>query len=264
MDWLTGVTESDAEHFTAQAFMTYQMQSRGIVRAEFVVDATVVAVFQPYIYGHLVKETGAEESAHWAKVNRLPLARGRYEGRDVSIAYLPVGAPAAVMYLEALAVLGARNVIAVGAAGSLQEYAPTGSAVLPVSAVREEGTSYHYQPSEVAAVPDAEALVALRTACAEGGVVPHEGPAWTTDAPFRELTSKVRRHAAAGVVAVDMEASALFIVGATRGVRVGSLFVVSDELFHPWAPAFFDRAYRQSANRIAECALTAAVRLGES
>jgi purine-nucleoside phosphorylase len=73
------------------------------------------------------------------------------------------------------------------------------------------------------------------------------------------MTSKVRRMAAQGVVAVDMEASAFYIVGAMRGLRVASLFIVSDELFHPWRPGFFDRSFRDSAMQIAECALDAVV-----
>lgn len=256
-DWLADVPEDAEEHFTARAFINYQLDARGLSVADLNVQPSVVVCFQPFIYAHLVRAADASESEPWAKFNRLPIARGRSRDQSVSIAQFPVGAPAAVMYLEAIAVGGARRVVAVGAAGSLQEHAPIGSAVLPTAALREEGTSYHYRPPEVAALPDAGLVDALREACRSRSVPAHEGTAWTTDAPFRELTTKVRRLAAEGVVAVDMEASALFIVGAMRGLRVASLFVISDELFHPWRPAFFDRAYRGAAGRIAECALAA-------
>ena len=263
MDWLADIPENDAEHFTASAFVNYMLNSRGLTLADVGVRPTVIVTFQPYIYQHLVRVTQAEEPPVWGQLNRLPLAHGRFGGREVSINQLPVGAPAAVINLEVLAVGGARDVMAVGAAGSLQEYAPIGAAVLPTSALREEGTSYHYRPPDVPATPDPELVAALRAACGERGLIAHEGPIWTTDAPFRELTSKVRRMAANGIIAVDMEASALYIVGAVRGMRVASLFVVSDELFHPWAPGFFNRTYRNAANTIAECALAAAVRMGE-
>lgn len=259
MDWLTDVVEDDAEHFTAAAFLTYQLSARGLTLAELGVAPTVIVAFQPYIYQHLVDQCGATESPAWSKLNRFPLASGAYAGQPLSVAQLPVGAPAAVMYLETLAIGGARSVIAVGAAGSLSAAAPIASAILPTSAIREEGTSYHYAPPGLPALPDAALVGALRRACASRSVTAHEGPVWTTDAPFRELTNRVRRHAAAGVLAVDMEASALFIVGARRGLRVASLFVVSDELFHPWAPAFFDADYRAAADTLAECALAAAV-----
>lgn len=261
MDWLPDSAESDAEHFTAQAFLAYQLQSRGITAADLGVRGAVVVAFQPYIYTTLVRVAGAVQSEAWDRINRLPIAHGAHHGVPVSIAQLPVGAPAAVMYLESLIVGGATTIIAVGAAGSLTDRAPIGAAVIPTDALREEGTSFHYQPAAAMARPDPAALAAVRGACAVGGVAAIEGRVWTTDAPYRELTSKVERYARAGVVAVDMEASALFIVAAMRGVRLASLFVVSDELFHPWTPAFFDRSYRVAADRIAGCALEAATRL---
>ena len=261
MHWLDGAAEDDAEHFTAHAFLNYALGSRGLTFADLAVRSTVVATFQPYLYTHLVMATKAEEAEAWGQLHRFPLAHGAYQGHDISIASMPVGAPPAVMYLEMLAAGGVRTLLAVGAAGSLQEYAPIGAAMLPTSAIREEGTSYHYQPPDTPALPDADAVGALRAACAARSLIAHEGPVWTTDAPFRELTSKVRRLAAGGVLAVDMEASALFIVGAMRGVQLASLFVVSDELFHPWSPAFFDRSFRRLANTVAECALDAAVEL---
>jgi uridine phosphorylase len=179
----------------------------------------------------------------------------------VSVVRLPIGAPAVASNSSCATVAGARTLIAVGAAGSLQERAPVGACVLPTSAIREEGTSYHYRPPAVEALPDSAALEALRATCSASGVIAHEGRAWTTDAPYRELSSKVRRFAEAGVLAVDMEASALFVVGPMRGVRVASLFIVSDELFHPWRPAFYDRGYRDAALRIASCALDGLTRM---
>lgn len=261
IDWLAGVAEDEEEHFTARAFLNYQLGVRGVTLADLHVEPRVVITFQPFIYAHLVRVTGASESETWKKVlaDRLPLSRGRFRDTDVTVALFPVGAPAAVTFLEQLAIGGARSIVAVGSAGSLQEYAPLGAAVLPTSAIREEGTSYHYRPPGIEAVPDADLVAALRDTCAGRGVIAHEGPVWTTDAPFREMTSKVRRMTGEGVVAVDMEASALYIVGTMRGLHVASLFIVSDELFHPWRPGFFDRAYRDCAARIAECALDAVV-----
>jgi uridine phosphorylase len=261
-DWLAGVEENDEEHFTAQALLNYQLNARGLTLDDLRVQPRLLITFQPHIYRHALAVTSAAENEHWNRLhNHLLLAHGRYRDTPVSIARLPVGAPAAVMTLESLVIGGARAAIAVGSAGSLQEEAPLGAAVLPTAAIREEGTSYHYRPPGEPALPDASAVTALRDACAAHGVIPHEGAVWTTDAPFRELTSKVRRLAAEGVVAVDMEASALFVVGATRGLRVGSLFIISDELFHPWNPGFFDRSYRDASARITESALDALARL---
>jgi uridine phosphorylase len=79
---------------------------------------------------------------------------------------------------------GARSIVAVGSAGSLLEHAPLGAAVLPTSAIREEGTSYHYRQPDVEALPDAALVDTLRDACVRHGVIAHEGRVWTTDAPL--------------------------------------------------------------------------------
>ena len=91
--------------------------------------------------------------------------------------------------------------------------------------------------------------------CRQRGVEPHIGLNWTTDAPFREMRGKVERFSARGVVSVDMEASAMFVLGQLRGVEVASLFIVSDELFHPWRPAFADEGYLRSVALAAEIAV---------
>lgn len=259
MNWLADVPEDDAEHFTAQAAMNYFLSVAGRTLDDVAVSPAIVITWQQVIFHHLVSRTGAENADSWMELNRCTLAHGRMDGRDVTIVLMPIGAPQSVTILEYLAIGGARTVVAVGAAGSLQDYAPIGAAVVPVRAIREEGTSYHYAPPETPALPDAGLVAELQAACREAGMIPHSGPVWTTDAPFRELTSKVRRFAADGVVAVDMEASALYVVGAQKGVRIASLLVVSDELFHPWTPAFRDRGYRLAARRIADVALKVAL-----
>ena len=257
MNWLEDLPENAEEHFTAQASLTYQLDARGLTLADLEVQPRAVLTFQPFIYRHLLRVTGAREVERWHDLHRYPKAVGAIAGRDVSVVLLPIGAPAAVLHLEMLKIGGLQAAVAVGAAGSLQEYAPVGAAVLPTEAIREEGTSYHYRRPEVPALPDGELLESLRGTLREKGMIAHEGRVWTTDAPFRELTSKVRRLADAGVVAVDMEASGLFIVGAMREVRIASAFIISDELFHPWRPAFHDRDYRRAAATIAECAARA-------
>lgn len=259
-EWTEGASRRAEVHRSPQAFLSFQLESHGLGHGDVQVAPRVVMTFQSYIYTHLVRLTSASRSEGWHKLlDELPVAHGNYLGTDVTVGQLPIGAPAAVLFLEQFAVCGARSLVAVGAAGSLQRAVPNGSAVLPTHALRQEGTSYHYQPGEVEAAPDGGLLASLREACVRRGVNAREGIVWTTDAPFREVPDEVQRLAGRDVLTVDMEASALFVVGAMRNLRVASLFIVSDELFHPWIPASFDHAYRASAARLAECALDAVV-----
>lgn len=176
----------------------------------------------------------------------------------MSVILLPVGAPWAIFLCEQMIAVGARAIIAAGAAGSLREHAPVGSLVVPTSAIREEGTSYHYAPPEFEAVPSRELAAALAQGCEDHGVEAFQGVNWTTDAPFREMRTKVQRFSARGVVSVDMEASAMFVLGRLRQVEVASLFIVSDELFHPWKPAFQEPGYLERVELAAEVAVSTA------
>src|SRR5207237_358708 len=68
-------------------------------------------------------------------------------GRSVGVGLLPIGAPAAVLYLELTIARGVRNVFVCGSAGSLQPHIPIGSVVVVTGAEREDGTSHHYLPA---------------------------------------------------------------------------------------------------------------------
>jgi purine-nucleoside phosphorylase len=78
-------------------------------------------------------------------------------------------------------------------------------------------------------------------ACTAEGVCARAGAVWTTDAVFRETRDEVTRHQRNGVLAVEMECSALFTVGGFRGIEVAALLVVSDDLSSlTWRPGFKD------------------------
>ena len=151
------------------------------------------------------------------------------------------GAPATVIALEHVAALGVDTVLSIGFAGGLSEAAEVGDVVLLTHAIRDEGTSYHYAPADVPARPDDALTVALGRTLVEAGLPHRPGGAWTTDAPYRETEAEVQRYRAEGVSVVEMEASALFVVGAALGVRIASAVVVSDLLGGgDWDPRFHD------------------------
>lgn len=147
----------------------------------------------------------------------------------------PIGAPAATAVLEELACLGAREIWFLGYAGSLCEEWPIGTVVALDGAWSDEGTSRHYG-REGLGLPDGDLLTVLRQRPPD---LP-AGTGWTTDAIYRETPEKIRAYQERGASLVDMEASAFFHVGASLGLRVAGLMVVSDELYHPWAPGFRD------------------------
>jgi uridine phosphorylase len=175
-----------------------------------------------------------------------------------------IGAPAAVVVLEELIALGAREFISIGTAGCLQPRCAFGQAVVCTGAIRDEGVSHHYAPAGKLAWPS-PALTARLTgaltadALTAGGSAPEAGLAWTIDAPYRETIAEARSYQAEGVVCVEMEAAALFTVGAYRGVDVAAAFVVSDHLLAEdrWTHAFGSQALRDGEVGLLDAALRA-------
>jgi purine-nucleoside phosphorylase len=208
-----------------------------------------------------VSKAGARE----IRVNDFGLYRV-YETRDApgSRARLTVtgpflGAPQAVIGLEKMIASGASRVWAVGWCGSLQEDLRVGDLVLPLSAVSEEGTSRHYPLPGRAVEADPSLVESVRNCLDRRGLRADTGRVWTTDAPYRETRAKVERLKEQGVLAVDMEFSALLKVAAFRGVKLASLMVVSDELFTgEWRPGFSSRRLKDSSRLLLEVALEAA------
>jgi uridine phosphorylase len=155
-----------------------------------------------------------------------------------------VGAPYAAMVAETLIAWGARTILFIGWCGAVSPLLGIGDLVVPTAAVIDEGTSPHYTVGATAACPSEPLMRQVAEACAAAGVAPRAGTVWTTDAVFRETRDEVARHQQDGVLAVEMECSALFTVGCFRGIEVAALLVVSDDLSSlTWRPGFKDPAF---------------------
>ncbi|NWF53187.1 MAG: nucleoside phosphorylase [Syntrophaceae bacterium] len=152
-------------------------------------------------------------------------------GRKISVFGTPLGAPHAAIMLERLIAMGARKILCFGCCGSLQQQLGVGSLVVPTEAVCEEGTSAHYPlPKTVRGKADDQMVQLCLAKSEERKFKAVSGKVWTTDALFRETRGKTKLYSAKGVLAVEMEMSALLTVAAYRGVRLGGILVVSDEL----------------------------------
>jgi purine-nucleoside phosphorylase len=164
-----------------------------------------------------------------------------------------LGAPQAVMGMEKLIALGSRRIWALGWCGSIRSDLKVGDFILPTDAVSEEGTSQHYPIGEKKAGSDPELTRILGEALAHEGYVCRAGTVWTTDAPYRETPSKVMEYGQKGILAVDMELSALMTLAVYRSVRLAGLLVVSDELADlKWRPGFRDPHFKAMSRFAAE------------
>ena len=231
----------DEAHITPLGFMRYALGLHERTLESARLPETLIATFQRAVFNDLVAATNAEQAPQVPEeVARVlqGVIRNDSGERALALVKLGIGAPAAVTVLEELIALGVKRVIVVGTGGSLQPALPIGSLAIATGAIREDGASFHYAPAGVEVAPDAALSRALGEAVVALGSPVAFGPMWTTDAPYRELQSKVAVYGAMGALAVEMEAAALFALGAFRQVEIALILAISDELFHEWLPGF--------------------------
>ena len=140
-----------------------------------------------------------------------------------------IGAPLAAALFEELIALGGRKFIACGTAGVLDSSISAGQLLIPVEAIRDEGTSYHYVPPGKEVYPSSRALKAIEATLTSAKASFQRVKTWTTDGIYRETSGKIEMRKDSGCSCVDMEASALFSVAEFRGVEFGQVLLAADD-----------------------------------
>jgi uridine phosphorylase len=151
-------------------------------------------------------------------------------GRAVGIVGCAVGAPFAVLIAEELFASGCRLLLSVTSAGQIIPAGRPPYFVIIERALRDEGTSYHYAAPSEYAEADLR-LVAMAVEALKGlsqQVI--VGSSWTTDAPFRETAEAIDAARTKGVLAVEMEAAALYTFARAAGVHVLCLAHVTNTM----------------------------------
>lgn len=162
---------------------------------------------------------------------------GTLDGVKVSVTSTGIGGASASIALEELCNCGADTFIRVGTCGGMQTEVCGGDLVIATGAIRMEGTSKEYAPIEYPAVPDLGVTNALVNAAKKTGSAYHTGVVQCKDSFYGqhqpekhpvsyELLDKWEAWLRMGCMASEMESSTLFIVGAYRRVKVGSVFLV--------------------------------------
>ena len=158
-----------------------------------------------------------------------------------------IGAPYAVIILETLISFGVKQIIYFGSCGAVSPKMTIGDIIIPSGCFIDEGTSRHYQSvKNDFAEPSTAMVEELQSTAERMNVDCQNGLIWTTDAVFREIPDKVVDYQRRGVLAVEMELSALFTVGKSYGVDMAGILVVSDELSTlRWKPGFKTDAFKK-------------------
>jgi uridine phosphorylase len=151
-------------------------------------------------------------------------------GQTVGIVGCAVGAPFAVLIAEELFASGCHLLVSVTSAGQITPAGPTPYFVIIDRALRDEGTSYHYAPPSEYAEADPSLVALAVDALKKKGQHVIVGASWTTDAPFRETADAIEAARSKGVLAVEMEAAALYAFARMTDAQVLCLAHVTNTM----------------------------------
>jgi len=179
----------------------------------------------------LIAETFFEAPRLYNDYRHLLGYTGSYRGMPVSVQATGMGCPSLAIVTEEIIRLGATTLVRVGTCGAIAAHVAPGDLVVACASVANEGTSRQYLgDGPLSPVADFALTRALSDVAAASGRRTHTGLIQTDDAFYATTPDHVPAMAARGVLAVEMEASALFTIAAMRQVSAGCMLVASNNV----------------------------------
>jgi purine-nucleoside phosphorylase len=183
---------------------------------------------------------------------------GTYEGSRVSVQGTGMGCPGATIVFEELTQLGCTKLMRVGTCGGLQPHHALGDVINAITAVPADSTAMHLVQNEPHCPTASWELIHGAVHIAkELGQKLHNGPIVSSDLFYNPNEGQYERWSKRGVLAVEMEAAALFTVGALRGVQAGCLLTVSDIVVEGVFTRISDDELKAAVDRMTRIALGA-------
>lgn len=190
----------------------------------------VITFYQENIDKLLEKDKLELISLRRSEVGDFPVYKTVFEGKEVAVFNPGLGGPCAAGFFEEIIALGAKKFIACGSAGVLDSNIDRGAITIIESAVRDEGTSYHYLPPSRLVETDKEVIKKIEEVFSFHGVKSLRVKTWTTDAFYRETADRVLERKTEGCITVEMEAASLIAVSKFRGVKFGQILCAGDDV----------------------------------
>lgn len=161
---------------------------------------------------------------------RIPVYKIRYKDTDIAFYLSRVGAPACVAGFEEIVAMGARKFVLFGSCGVLDDERVKDNLILPVSAVRDEGTSYHYIAPSPEIEADPHSVRIAETILASCGYPYIKGKTWTSDAIYRETLPLIQERRQEGCLVVEMECASMLAVAKYRHIPFIQFLYGADNL----------------------------------
>lgn len=161
----------------------------------------------------------------------------RARGRVGVLSNFGIGAPVVVSLAEEMIAFGVKRFVILSWGGALQKNLRSGDIILNDSAIRDEGVSHHYLPSEKYVFASSVLKQKLEYKLNSKNIKFTSGTTWTTDAPYRETKDEILHYQSEGVQVVEMEVAGLLALAQARNAQAASIVIVSDHLANlTWQP----------------------------
>lgn len=222
---ILGHALEDPSAFTPSELMEEVRRSRAV--ASDSVPPVCILEFDGDLTDWLVEERMAQPFPAWACFHTSMFAM-TLEGVMCGIIARTIGGPYSVLVAEQLHAAGAKLIVGLTSAGRVVPDLPLPCLVVAASAIRDEGTSYHYLPPGREIACPTPIVLPLEQELQSVGRPVFSGKVWTTDAPYRETRIQLEKWARERVLAVEMQAASLFAFGAARQASVACVAMVSN------------------------------------
>jgi DeoD family purine-nucleoside phosphorylase len=181
---------------------------------------------------------------------------GTFRGRPVSVQASGMGCPSAAIVIEELVQLGVGRIVRVGTCGGLQADLAIGDLIVALAAAPADSTALHYVGNEAhAPTADWELVHGAVHHAKHLGKPVRVGPIVSSDVFYQPDPDQARRWSDRGLLAVEMEASVLFTLGALRKIQAGCLLIVSDVIVEGEFVRISDEDMRKAVDEMTELAL---------
>jgi uridine phosphorylase len=153
---------------------------------------------------------------------------GMYKGKKITATSTGMGCPSTAIAVEELARVGVRAFIRVGSSAAVQPHVKPGDLLVSEGSLRNDGTTAAYVHAGYPAVPDLRLAIELdrlarQIAAREGTFTVHTGISVSDDAFYAETPAWIGQLNSLGILNIEMEASALYVVARLRGLRAGMI-----------------------------------------
>jgi len=184
-------------------------------------------------------------------VAKFNLYKMKVKNEEIVVFNPGLGAPCAAGYFDELIAYGIKKTVACGSAGVLDKKIKRGTIILIDSAVRHEGTSYHYLKPSREINADESVIKSMENTFNKLNIPFAKGKTWTTDGFYRETEELVKKRLCEGCLTVEMEASALMAVAKFRNIPFGQILSAGDDVsgkewdvrYHPETKNFREKIF---------------------